>query len=243
MPVNARSLLDPLALVVLGAGAATAALSHTWWIAGLGLVGWGLITVPSLLAKPPPPPPIPEEPLPAAQQAVWSRLEHRVQRIAEAVAAAAPVVRSGVGDLPYQARALLDPCRDLLRKQAQLDQFLGDSPGDESQHELAQLAQAEQAATDPAVRQRYAQARTAAEARRDELVRIRTNRERLAADLAEVEARLKHVHSRIVALDSADQDQLNGIGGELRSTIGDLSQHMAVADRVLDPAPRASVTA
>lgn len=231
-----RALADPLALVIAGAGVATAVISGLWWIGALGLAGWAIIAVPGLREPPPEPDPVASPPsLEGLYARAAERLESLAARIASAVEGASPVVRGTMEDLPPQVRALVGRCRGLLAKQAQLDHFLAEVSGDDPRREAERLAAAAAAASDPSVRERYAQALEAARARGDEMERIRTNRERLAADLAEVEARLKQVLSQAVAMDSLDQTRITGLSCELRTALGDLSQQVAVVDRVLRP--------
>ncbi len=231
-----RRLLDPLALVIVGAGAITAVLTGAWWIGALGVAGWAIVAaVGGDPEQPVPEPgmPLPELEAPYAQVAM--RLDRLRTRIAEAIARATPLVRGCMEEVPSQVEILISQCRGLLAKQAELDRYLGEVETDDPGREIERLAASAAKASDPAVQERWRLAEAAARSRLEELARIRTNRDRTVADLAEVEARLKQVLSQVVAMDSVDQSQLTGLSCELRGCLSDLSQQVAVMERVLRP--------
>lgn len=228
-------LLDPLGLLVFGAGVTTTALTGEFWLVPLSLAAWALLAFgrQSLASQAPPVGTVFTPGLTGPLAEIEMRLSRLAQRIGKAVAEATPVVRSCVEELPSQAADLVEECRALLRKQSTLDVFLTEAEHDNPEQELERARAAERSAKDAGVRERWTQVRLAAEARVAEIEQIRTNRARMVAELAEAEIRLKQVLSRIVSLDSRDEERLTGLGSELRQVLGEFTQQIAVFDRVL----------
>lgn len=243
MPTLLRRLLDPLGLLVFGAGVATTALTGELWLVPMGVAGWALLSL-GRDRTPNPDAVAPASPVGEAMTGPRALTQARLQKLAgkieKAVAEAAPSVRVYVEELPTLAQALVTECRSLLAKLSTLDLFLAETANDDPRAELENARRREQTARDESVRQRWAQARSAAEARVAELGQIETNCARLEAELAEAEARLKHVHSRIVSLDSRDEESLTGLAGELRGALGELTQQISVSERILPTASRDS---
>ncbi|MBS0657350.1 MAG: hypothetical protein JSR82_03780 [Verrucomicrobia bacterium] len=241
MHASLRRWFNPLGLTVLGAGVATAAATSEFWLVPMAVVGWGLLALGydrGAAAEPGDAGAEARAALTGPRAQTEQRLRKLAAKIGQAVAESTPAVRVCVEELPGLAQALVEECRELLAKLSALDLFLAEAEGDQPRLELERVRANERAARDESVRQRWAQARVAAEARLAEFAQIETNRARMEAELAEAETRLKHVHSRIVSLDSRDEESLTGLAGELRGALGELTQQIAVSDRVLSDAPR-----
>jgi hypothetical protein len=236
--MRARHLVDPLALIALGAGAATAAATGLWVIAPLGVAAWGVLAWQAgdrdaEAPAPPPPGPPPEPPLPPPQQAAADRLAGLAERIASEVAAAGPTVKTCFSEVLGQLAQVRSATRALLKQQARVERFIAEHPAGEVEAALAALERSRAGAADAVARERYEQAIAQ---RRDELAnleRIRGNGERIAAELAEAEGVLRSTLSRVVSLDSSQGDLLTGASEDVRNALGDMLRNVAALDRVL----------
>ena len=243
MFLTPRSLRDPLALVVLGAGGVTTVVGGVWWMAPLTLVGYLLVAANTESPPPPVITPRPEVDLDGDYAKDAKRLETLARRITEAVQKGAPVVQACFDDTPREAHDLVRHCRLQIAKRARLDGFLAAAIADDPEGEQTRLREALSAATDAEVRSRYAKALDHAASRLADLERIRRNLARMIADQAEVENGLQNVLSRIVSLDSVDEAQLTGMSGEVGQVLGELQLRISASERMLDQTGDLAATA
>ncbi|MFM2090778.1 MAG: hypothetical protein RLZZ127_1267 [Planctomycetota bacterium] len=231
--MHPRRFIDPLALTVLGAGAATAAATGLWLMAPLAVAGYGLLVWNGHDPEPPAPPP--EAQLPPAQRAAEERIAALAARIGSAIAESDRRVQACFTEVPAQLQQVRAATRSLLAQQGRAEAFLAEQREEILVRTIAELETRIAAAGDAEARAPLERAlATSREALADHR-RIRANRDRIAAELTEVESVLRRTLGRIVSLDSAQGDFV-GASADVQQALGDLAGQVAALDRALAPA-------